>query len=56
MAVKRAKLAIERGMQLSLQEELGWEAELFGQLCETEDQSEEASAFLEKRAPKFAGK
>lgn len=32
------------------------EADLFGQLCETEDFTEGASAFLEKRKPDFKGK
>lgn len=32
------------------------EADLFGQLCETEDFEEGASAFLEKRKPDFKGK
>lgn len=32
------------------------EADLFGQLCETDDFEEGASAFLEKRKPEFKGK
>lgn len=56
IAVEKAKEAIDRGLEMSLEEGLKLEAELFGQLCTTEDKNEGAKAFLEKRPPSFQGK
>lgn len=55
LAIMRAKEAINRGLELSLQEGLELEKNLFAQLCETEDMKEGALAFLEKRRPIFKG-
>lgn len=56
VAVQKAKISITQGLGMTLQDGLRMEASLFGELCETEDKNEGAKAFLEKRAPKFAGK
>ena len=45
-----------RASDLPLQEGLAIEAELFGKAFDTEDLSEGASAFLERRKPKFKGR
>lgn len=55
IAVKKAKEAIVRGMEMPLKEGLSLEAKLFGDLCTTEDKEEGVSAFLEKREPLFTG-
>ncbi|MCQ6281679.1 enoyl-CoA hydratase/isomerase family protein [Bacillus sp. EB600] len=55
LALERAKRAIDTGLNMSLQEGIQFEADLFGQLCETKDKNEGAAAFLEKRSPKFEG-
>lgn len=48
--------AVHRGMETTLDEGLQLEANLFGLCFATQDAREGISAFLEKRAPKFAGK
>jgi enoyl-CoA hydratase len=48
--------AVNEGLDMSLEEGLVREAELFAKLCETEDMREGVSAFLEKRRPKFQDK
>ncbi len=53
LAVELAKKAITLGFDLSLEEGLNLEARLFGELCETADKNEGATAFLEKRQPIF---
>ncbi|RKO67415.1 hypothetical protein D7024_10870 [Desulfofundulus salinus] len=55
LAVRAAKEAINRGLDLPLDKGLEAEAEFFGSLCATEDQKEGARAFLEKRSPQFRG-
>ncbi|QED48985.1 enoyl-CoA hydratase/isomerase family protein [Cytobacillus dafuensis] len=55
IAVKAAKEAVMKGMQLSLKEGLNLEAKLFGDLCTTEDKEEGVAAFFEKREPVFTG-
>jgi enoyl-CoA hydratase len=56
LALERAKRAIDTGLNMSLQKGIQFEAQLFGQLCETKDKNEGAAAFLEKRSPKFEGR
>ena len=56
LAVKFTMEAIERGVEMPLEEGLFLEATLFGVACATEDMREGTKAFLEKRAPQFKGK
>jgi enoyl-CoA hydratase len=56
LAVKYCMEAIERGVEMPLQEGLFLEATLFGLCCATEDMREGTKAFLEKRAAQFHGK
>jgi len=56
LAVKYAMEAVERGMEMPLQEGLFLEAMLFGLCCSTDDTREGTRAFLEKRPPKFQGR
>ena len=56
VAVKFTMEAIERGMEMPLEEGLFLEASLFGLVCATEDMREGTRAFLEKRQAEFKGK
>lgn len=56
ISVQKAKEAVLAGKEMSLEEGLKFEAELFGSLCETEDKVEGVAAFLEKREPQFTGR
>jgi enoyl-CoA hydratase len=56
LAVKFAMEAIERGVEMPLEEGLFLEATLFGVACATEDMREGTKAFLEKRPAAFQGK
>src|ERR1700687_1010431 len=56
LAVRFAMEAIERGIEMPLQEGLFLEATLFGICCATEDMREGTRAFLEKRAAQFKGR
>jgi len=56
LAVKFTMEAIERGVEIPLEEGLFLEATLFGVACATEDMREGTKAFLEKRAAAFKGK
>jgi enoyl-CoA hydratase len=56
LAVKYCMEAIERGVEMPLQEGLFLEATLFALCCATEDMREGTKAFLEKRAAQFQGK
>lgn len=56
LAVKYCMEAIERGMEMPLEEGLFLEATLFGLCAATEDMREGTRAFLEKRPAQFKGK
>jgi enoyl-CoA hydratase len=56
LAVGYAIEAINRGLDIPLEEALLLEAELFGKTCATEDSNEGTKAFLEKRRANFQGK
>jgi len=56
LAVKFTMEAIERGVEMPLEEGLFLEATLFGVACATEDMREGTKAFLEKRPPAFKGR
>jgi enoyl-CoA hydratase len=56
LAVKFTMEAIERGLEMPLEEGLFLEATLFGVACATEDMREGTKAFLEKRPAVFKGK
>ncbi|MDQ3928031.1 MAG: enoyl-CoA hydratase-related protein, partial [Chloroflexota bacterium] len=51
-----AKLAINSGISMPLDEALELEAQLFGQVVDTEDRVEGANAFKEKRQPQWTGR
>ncbi len=56
VAISHALKAITEGLDLSIDDGLKHEANLFGKVCETEDMKEGVSAFIEKRQPKFTDK
>lgn len=56
LAIRAAKEAIDRGLNMALLESLEFEAYHWSYLCGTEDQKEGARAFIEKRKPVFVGK
>ena len=56
LAVRYAKVCIDRGMQMDIDDGIALENELFALCYATEDKKEGMSAFLEKRAAAFAGK
>jgi enoyl-CoA hydratase/carnithine racemase len=56
LAIQYVIEAVNKGMEMSLQEGLFLEASLFGVCCATEDKNEGTKAFLEKRAAQFKGK
>jgi enoyl-CoA hydratase len=55
-AVALTLLAVNRGLNMTLEEGLNLEAQLFALTFTTEDMKEGTQAFIEKRAPKFTGK
>lgn len=55
-ALKLAKQAINKGMQMSLQDGLDYEYEMYALALSLADKVEGVSAFLEKRKPKFIGR
>lgn len=56
LAVKVTKMAINTGINMSLESALRLESQSFGLLFSTEDQKEGVAAFNEKRAPLFKGR
>src|SRR6266571_2738179 len=56
LAVRLALEAVDRGLEMTLDEGLLLEANHFGLLATTRDMKEGLTAFLEKRAPKFEGR
>lgn len=56
VAVKLCLEAVNHGMELTLDEGIQLEANLFGLCFSTEDMKEGTSAFIEKRKPAFKGK
>lgn len=55
IAVRQAKQAIHRGMQMSVWDGLAFEIEAYNRLVPTEDRREGVLAFNEKRTPVFRG-
>jgi enoyl-CoA hydratase len=56
LAVKFAMEAVERSLDVPLEEGLYLESGLFSLCCATEDMREGTRAFVEKRAPNFQGR
>ncbi len=56
IAVRAAKQAIARGMQMSMGEALAFEKECYNQTVPTQDRREGVRAFNEDRPPEFEGK
>ena len=55
LALKLAKQAINEGINLSLEDSLKLEHELYKQTIPSEDRKEGLKAFKEKRKPKYKG-
>ena len=55
-AVTACMEAVRRGSEVSLEDGLRVEAEVFGRLSGTDDKREGVAAFLEKRAAKWVGR
>jgi enoyl-CoA hydratase/carnithine racemase len=53
LAVRAAIRSVRDGLELGLRGALAREAQLFGDLCDSEDKREGVGAFLEKRQPQF---
>jgi enoyl-CoA hydratase/carnithine racemase len=56
IAVRQAKQAIHRGLQMSLADGLAFEIEAYNRTVPTEDRREGVRAFNEKRKPRFRGR
>jgi len=56
LAVRQAKQAIRRGLQMSLADGLAFEIEAYYRTVPTADRREGVSAFNQKRTPEFKGK
>ena len=56
IALKYAKEAVNKGLDLTLEQGLHLEADLYLLLHTTEDRTEGIKAFLERRLPKFKGR
>ena len=56
LAVRLTLEAVERGLDMTLDEASNLEANLFGLIASSHDMKEGLTAFLEKRPPKFEGR
>jgi enoyl-CoA hydratase/carnithine racemase len=56
VAIRAAKRAIDRGLELPLERALELEWECYQETLETRDRVEALEAFAEKRAPRFSGR
>lgn len=56
LAVQSAKMAVNGGLEGTIEEGLALEARQFGSICDSEDKDEGVAAFFEHRAAKFQGK
>jgi enoyl-CoA hydratase len=56
LAVAQCIEAVDRGLDLPLDDAIALEASYFGLLSATADKAEGMRAFLEKRAPTFTGR
>ena len=56
IAVRQAKQAIQRGVQMSLWDGLAFEIEAYNRVVPTEDRREGVAAFNERRKPVFSGR
>lgn len=55
IAVRQAKQAIHKGLQMSLSDGMSFEIEAYNRTVPTQDRTEGVAAFNEKRPPKFTG-
>lgn len=55
IAVRQARQAIQRGLQMSLADGLAFEIEAYNRTIPTHDRREGVRAFVEKRSPEFKG-
>ena len=55
VAVRQARLAIHRGLQMSIADGLAFEIEAYHRTVPTDDRREGVRAFVEKRIPQFKG-
>ncbi len=56
VAVRLAKMAVNKAFEMGLSDGIDFERELFYLLFASEDKSEGMAAFMEKRSPQFKGK
>ena len=56
IAIRETIIAVNEGLNLTLEDGLKQEAKRFGRIFESEDQTEGTTAFIEKRSAKFTGK
>jgi len=56
LAIRQAKQAIHRGLQMSVWDGLAFEIEAYNRLVSTEDRREGVLAFNERRKPVFRGR
>ena len=56
LAIRETIIAVNKGLDLSLEDGLKLEAQRFGNIFESEDQTEGTTAFVEKRPANFNGK